>query len=595
MKKIIKIGFFIISLFSSVFTLCSLTEYNEYLDSGLVEKNGTFGLNPYLTPNFISGFISSSTDDYFELGARLKVHYSPKELKGLFFNGEMTMSNVSVRETGGDAAAWWNGTIPWWGETNFGFESRWFDFKLGYQNMVSSTGIYNNLMLDDYSGAFLGYKSNLAITKFFDFQVIMNFVRIHQGPWYTGDATYEWDYIYDSIKLHEDEYSSIDSKYQAKYGKTLYMHKINIRPAPWIRFGLQESVYFLGENLNPYFINPFFLYFATGMIGGELEDKYGTSNNVGANDIKIGLDFSVGFDGWRLYGELMIDDANGEYLKFQQPDHPDRVAFMLGGELRGYLFDKYLPLPRKVSNIIKNLYVNFEMATISRYCFSRDDNYNYEYVREEYPFKYYPSNYALVKNTDGSLKYPDYIEYTEEMSRKINRIGNFIGYKYGSNSDSFDIAIGWRNDLYNVKDSRADYITDRYYESLKENRRPDRLLKMQLHYQHYRLGTDRDVVLPFYMNEHFYYNLNLYDEQGNPLTGEDAEGGTDLRTGFIDEVLFAGDTLDFNIYADLFHFNRGIVGLEMKHSFIWGTTYPNSDNASTEFTYKFDMGIIIGF
>ena len=97
------------------------------------------------------------------------------------------------------------------------------------------------------------------------------------------------------------------------------------------------------------------------------------------------------------------------------------------------------------------------------------------------------------------------------------------------------------------------------------------------------------------MNEHFYYNLNLYDEQGNPLTGEDAEGGTDLRTGFINEVLFAGDTLDFNIYADLFHFNRGIVGLEMKHSFIWGTTYPNSSNASTEFTYKFDMGIIIGF
>jgi hypothetical protein len=139
--------------------------------------------------------------------------------------------------------------------------------------------------------------------------------------------------------------------------------------------------------------------------------------------------------------------------------------------LRGYLFDKYLPLPRKVSNIIKNLYLNFEMATVSRYCFSRDDNYNYEYVRDEYPYKYYPSNYALVKNKDGSLKYPDYIEYTEEMSRRINRIGNFIGYKYGSNSDSFDIAIGWRNDLYNVKDSRADYITDRYYESLKENRK----------------------------------------------------------------------------------------------------------------------------
>ena len=118
---------------------------------------------------------------------------------------------------------------------------------------------------------------------------------------------------------------------------------------------------------------------------------------------------------------------------------------------------------------------------------------------------------------------------------------------------------------------------------------------MQLHYQHYRLGTDRDVVLPFYMNEHFFYKLNLYDEEGNPLTGEDAKGGTDLRTGFIDTGLFAGDTLDFNIYADLFHFNRGIFGLEMKHTFMWETTLPDTSKANTEFTYKFDIGIILGF
>lgn len=565
-----------------------LTTYNTYLDPGLVEKNGTFDLNRYLYSNYILGFISGATDNYFEAGAKLKVHYQPEMLKGFYANGEMMISNISARQVGGDAADWWGGNIPFFGETNFGFDSRWFDFQFGFQNLVSSTGIYHNLTLDDYSGSFLAYKSNLAITKYFDFQVIYNFVRIHQGPWYTGEATYDYDYLYDSIMLHRDEYGSLDF-YQAKYGKSVYFHKINIRPAPWLRIGLQEATYFLGENLNPYLLNPFFIYFATAMIGNYLQDKTGTSYNLGGSDGKIGLDFSVGFDGWRFYGEAMIDDANGEYFKFQRPDHPDRVGFMVGGELRGYLFDKYLQLPRTIGYFVKHLYINLELVAVSRYTFSRDSNYNYEYVRDEFPYKYYPKIYATIKNPDGTPKYPDYMEYTAEMSKRINRVGNFIGYMYGSNSDSIDIAIGWRNDLYNVKDSKADYITDRYYESQKKNQRPDRLFKLQLHYHHYRLGEDRDVVLPFYMNEHFYYDLNPYEK-----VNDDGDK-TARRTGFVDTVLEEGNTFDINVYTDLLRVNRFTLGLEAKTEFKWVTYLPRTAQESTDFTFKFDIGVVIGF
>ena len=53
------------------------------------------------------------------------------------------------------------------------------------------------------------------------------------------------------------------------------------------------------------------------MIGDNLIQKYGIVKQVyNSSDIKIGFDFSVGFDGWKVYGEMMIDDANGEYVNF---------------------------------------------------------------------------------------------------------------------------------------------------------------------------------------------------------------------------------------------------------------------------------------
>ena len=33
----------------------------------------------------------------------------------------------------------------------------------------------------------------------------------------------------------------------------------------------------------------------------------------------------------------------------------------------------------------------------------------------------------------------------------------------------------------------------------------------------------------------------------------------------------------------------------MKHTFMWETTLPDTSKANTEFTYKFDIGIILGF
>ena len=100
------------------------------------------------------------------------------------------------------------------------------------------------------------------ITPFFDFQVVYNFIRFHESPWYNGESGYEWANATEQNILHLPK-DQVGSGYvMPKYGKSLYYPKMNIRPAPWIRFGLFESVYFLGENFNPFFANPFFIYFA---------------------------------------------------------------------------------------------------------------------------------------------------------------------------------------------------------------------------------------------------------------------------------------------------------------------------------------------
>ena len=110
-------------------------------------------------------------------------------------------------------------------------------------------------------------------------------------------------------------------------------------------------------------------------------------------------------------------------------------------------------LPHRVGNnasskdSLSNLYINFEYGVVSKYTYARDSNFNYEYVRDEYPKRY------------------DIQPPSEKRREEVNRIGNFLGFMYGPNSDCIDIAIGWRNDLKNVKEYTAGYQADEYFYS----------------------------------------------------------------------------------------------------------------------------------
>ena len=188
--------------------------------------------------------------------------------------------------------------------------------------------------------------------------------------------------------------------------------------------------------------------------------------------------------------------------------------------------------------------------------------------------------------------YPDYVEYRNRDRERVQRIGNFIGYMYGNNADSFDIAIGWRNDLFNVTETSTNYITDRYYESERKKKNFNRLLKIQLHYRHYRLGDYRDVVMPYYLNQHFYYDLD-------PYTDLDGDGDPQmiplLCTGFVDKFLERGNIFDVSVYSDLFRINRFVTGVESKFEIKAITTSPETKYEITNFHFTFDVAFIIGF
>lgn len=579
----------LIFIFLYTFSFYGLTEYNDFYDMGLNPKDGVFNFNRYMNrQSYFVGFGSVGNDEFSEAGAMLSLYSNFGNLKGFYIRGGMTISQLNTRSTSGDLDEWWGGNVPFFDETYIGFQNKYFMAQLGWQNIVSSDAIYNHLMIDDYSGEFLSYKSQLMPAEFIDFEVSYNIVRWHQGPWYNGDEVKEPIFVAKS--------SSDQSHYQALYGKSLYFHKINIRPAPWFRIGVFESVYFLGENINPYYITPFVVYFGVGIVDQLINQKYGSRQNTQGTSIKIGLDFNIGFDGWRFYGEMMIDDANGEYFKFMQPDHPDRVAFLLGGELRGSLFTKYFRVPKIADIILSNLYINAEYGIVSKYTYSRDSNYNYEYVRDEYAYSYWPEEYK--ENND-----PDYVKYISEFpdadyslaeSSRVNRVGNFLGFMYGSNSDSLDIAIGWRNDLVNVRDYSAGYRADVYYDSLENKSYPERLVKFQIHYRRYRLGDDRDVVMPFYMNEHFFYDLNIYvDSDGD---GDFENDKSDRRTEFLSNVVKTGDNLNLSFYTDIIKISRFVLGFETQGSFEWSTYFPNNpDKSYTDFQFKLDFGAIISW
>jgi hypothetical protein len=561
--------------FITSYSLFSIVEVNDYNDVGLVEKNGTYGYSSPMYKNSFTSFFSVSSNSSFIAGFRLKLLLEVPELAGFYFYGNFFLDYNKVNTSLGADMSYWFGFAPYFGESYFGYKNKFLSLKLGFQNFVSSDAIYNHLFIDDYSGSFFGLRFDSMISRFFDSQLFYIMVRPDKGSFLSNSTVFDTNGLL---------FNTTDSEqYNGLYGKSLYMHKFNIRPLSWIRVGVIESVYFLGENLNPWYANPFFSYFASTAIADTYKTKNGGAANTGAYaDFKLGFDCSIGFNGWKLYGELMIDDGNAGYLKFSSPSHPDRLGFVFGAELRGYLFTKYIKMDKIASYIVSNLYVNCEYGAVSKYTYDRDSNYSYEYVRQEYLGKYDPAHPPSQTEID-----------------KINRIGNFIGFMYGSNSDCFDFSVGWRNDLSNVKENNAEYQADVYLDSLKKKKLPDRLIKIQLHYRRYRLGDERNVIVPFFYNEHYAYDLDPdFDSNGDGDPTNDAPGlvaGLNRKTEFLSVVVEEGDLFDINVYSDIFKASRFTIGAETKFGFNWITKYPGTAFSSTTFNFKWDLGISLNW
>ncbi len=568
MKKIIYISVIFIFFYYNLF---SLIEKNDFNDPGLNEKNGTYGFASYLRKSYLMFFTGVGSQQkfdedtgqyitYSEVGGRIHLYSELPEMKGFFFNGDMYISRNSHAIYSSGDKSWWNSFIPYFGETHFGYKTKFFTIKLGFQNLVSSDAIYNHLLIDDYSGSLFGLSIDSMLGRFVDIQLTYNMVRPHQSPWYSGK---------DPIEVNE-EYQDDDTLYDVYYGKSLYTHKINFRPLPWIRIGVYEGVYFLGENLNPWYANPFFIYIGSQLLDSVIADKEGSRFNTHTANLLSGIDFNIGFKGWRVYGEIFIDDFNlGEYIKFKNESHPNKIGLIFGGELRGYIFTRNFKLSPIADFILSNLYINFEYGVVSKYTYSRDSNFNYEYVRDEYTKRY------------GDAP------PSESKIEEVNRIGNFLGFMYGPNSDCIDFAIGWRSDLYNVKEYSADYQADVYFQSFKKIIIPKRLFKIQLHFRNYRLGDERDVIMPYYWNEHPSYDLETGDEKD--------EFGTSRKTEFLSRVVEIGEILDLNIYSDIVKLSRFVLGLESKFLFKWQTFDPFTSSQHTDFIFRWEFGAILSW
>ncbi|HOV14899.1 MAG TPA: hypothetical protein PK771_11485, partial [Spirochaetota bacterium] len=285
----------------------SLREVNDYYDFGLNEKTGTFGITPYIRPNYLlTGGTFSVKDGFTEWLLKYHTYIDLPELCGVFFNIDFTMANSAqlvdlfLKKNDrflGEFKKLINFTFNY-GEGYIGYKNTYVTLKFGFQNCKSTDSIYHNLLIDDYSGVYLGLRSDIMFSRFFDVQLIYNFIRPQNSLWTTKDL------------------SSMTEAYNGLYGKSLFIKKLNFRPLPWIRIGLTDSVYFLGENFNIWYLNPFSLYYMTAAMSQVFKNKYGTEFNTGASDIKFTIDFNVGFDGWRAYGEVMIDDLDAKYVVF---------------------------------------------------------------------------------------------------------------------------------------------------------------------------------------------------------------------------------------------------------------------------------------
>ncbi|MBN2544165.1 MAG: hypothetical protein JXB50_00110 [Spirochaetes bacterium] len=554
-----------------------LFEEFHNVDIGLIEKSGIYGFNPYLRKSFFLGYFGYSAlltgtlpqdqkSEYVEVGARIKAYLEYPQLKGFFFNGDIYINQNTFNITNQGDLAWYGSFTTFFGETHLGYKHKYFSVILGFQRLISSDAIYNHLLVDDYSGPIFALKVKSMLGRFIDIELNYAMVRPHQGPWYSGDQVIKVD----PVTQHDD------TIYDVYYGKSLYTHKINIRPLPWIRIGICEGVFFLGENLNPYYANPFFSYILSQSLDQIVTNKEGSRYNIHAANLLAQVDFNIGFHGWRFYGEFFADDNNGNYFKFAEPLHPDKFAFILGGEIRGYLFTRYIRIPKLAEFIINNLYINFEYGIVSKYTYARESNFNYEYVRNEFKERY-------SEDSDGNPN------YTSTTAASVNRVGNFLGFMYGPNSDCIDFAIGWRSDLWNTKEAPAEYQADVYFESFKEKRIPDRLFKLQLHFRQYRLGDERDVIRPYYWNEHWYYDMNTGEKKDSDKLG------TSRKTEFLTRVLEIGHIFDINVYGDIVRLGNFVLGLEAQFYFHWRTFNPFTPKANVLFEPRYEMGMIISW
>jgi len=164
---------------------------------------------------------------------------------------------------------------------------------------------------------------------------------------------------------------------------------------------------------------------------------------------------------------------------------------------------------------------------------------------------------------------------------------------YGNNADSIDIAIGWRSDLRSTKEYIADYQNDIYFASYENKIMPKKVVKFQLHYRKYRLGDERNIFAPYYMNEHYYYDVDPdldSDQDGNKLNDK-----SNRKTEFLKIVKTEGHVFDINIYADLFRISSFFVGVESNFAFEWIIDDPYTRAAATEFTFKFNLALIVTF
>jgi hypothetical protein len=528
---------------------------NDSLDINIADKNGTFGIDTYLRYNYSMMYGYLESDGSGEIGGKQLLRIDLPELRGIYFKSDLLFAFNPERYAGAEFQKM-NNVLLHYGEAYLGFQNKYTSLKIGFQNLVSSDGIYNHLLLDDYSGPMFGLKWNIWLTRFWDLELIYSFIRPHNATWFNSIPDKD------------------NSTYNGLYGKSLFTKKINFRPLPWIRLGVTESVYFLGQNFNIWFMNPFTSYFLTLALNDWVDRASGGTANLGASDIKVTFDWNIGFNGWRFYGEIMVDDSDFYFVRNNEPVMPSRVGFMFGGELRGYLFTRYFKLPPVAEFLVSNLYVNCEYATVSKYTYSRDDHYSYEYVRYEQKERFDPANPFPTSETE-----------------EINRIGNFLGFMLGPNADSVDFAIGWRNDLKQVKDYRADYQGDIYFDSFKTKRVVDRLFKVQLHYKHYRLGDERDVTIPFYANEHYLIdgddNIDV-DFDGNP-----SNDASNRVTEWVRIVETEVNIFDISVYSDIFKFSRFVLGAETRFNFEWETTKPYTSLESTNFTYRWEFGIIL--